>query len=73
MAPLLDRKTRRAEAKVKEEEARTILLRLGRKRLGEPSEEVMAAVEAITDIDRLHTLCERVVDIESWDDLFIEA
>ena len=69
MSPLLERKTRRAKA----EDARTILLRLGRKRLGEPTDAAVAAIEAITDIDRLHTLCERVVDIESWDDLFIEA
>ena len=47
----------RAEGEV--EEARKILLRQGRKRLGEPDERILAEVEAIRDLDRLDLLLDR--------------
>jgi predicted transposase YdaD len=47
-------------------QARTMLLRLGRKRLGEPSVKTLAMIEAITEIEKLDQLTERILDIESW-------
>jgi predicted transposase YdaD len=54
------------------EEALAILLRLGNRRFGPPSDEARAALEAITDIERLEALTERVLDVESWDELLAE-
>jgi predicted transposase YdaD len=53
------------------QEARKLLLRLGRKRFGEPSEAQAAALAGITDLDRLEPLADRVIDadVASWDDL----
>ena len=53
----------------KAEEGRRILLRIGRKRLGEPPPELVAAIEAIGDAGRLEALVERVLEIERWGDL----
>lgn len=50
-------------------EATSLLLRLGRKRLGEPSEQMLEWVAAIQDKERLEQLCERSLDVESWDEL----
>ncbi len=54
-------------------EARSLLLRIGRKRLGEPGEEYEAWVEAIADRERLAMLCERLLDVESWFELFAKG
>jgi len=51
-------------------EARGLLNRIGQKRLGAPSPEVIARIAAITDTTVLGTLCERVLDVESWLELF---
>ena len=53
-------------------EARQLLLRLGRKRLGTPSAEVETRIAAIESRDRLEMLHDRVLDVESWDDLLTE-
>jgi predicted transposase YdaD len=50
-------------------EAHAILLRQGRKRFGPPEPDITAAVEAITDLDRLERLSERLLDVSSWQDL----
>ena len=50
-------------------EARSLLLGLGRKRLGEPGTAIEAQVEAIEDRERLEYLCLRVYDVESWEEL----
>jgi predicted transposase YdaD len=57
----------RAEGRLTE--ARAILLRQGRKRFGPPSMEVRGALEAITSIERLELLAERLLDVESWQEL----
>jgi predicted transposase YdaD len=57
------------EAKGRTEEARKLLLKLGRKRLGEPDATVEAAVKAIQDLDRLELLAERVMEVKNWQDL----
>lgn len=46
-----------------------IVLRLGRKRFGEPDAVTEAALKAITDPDRLEQLSERLLDVASWQDL----
>lgn len=50
-------------------EARHILLRLGQKRFGPADEATEAALNAIEDVDKLETLGERVLDVESWQEL----
>ena len=59
----------KGEAKGRADEARTLLLRLGRKHLGEPGETVKAAVQSITDLPRLELLAERLTEVKSWQDL----
>ncbi|MEO6810272.1 MAG: DUF4351 domain-containing protein [Isosphaeraceae bacterium] len=62
----------RGKARGKVEEAVRILLRLGRKRFGDPSPEVVAAVKTTTDVDRIEVLTDRVLDVSSWEDLFAD-
>jgi len=59
----------KGEAKGAVEEARAILLRQGRKKLGPPGAGVEATIAAIADRDRLHDLIERVLDVDTWDEL----
>jgi predicted transposase YdaD len=58
------------EARGAIEEARNVLLRQGRKKLGEPDERVLSLLSELADLDRLNLLLERVLDAERWDDLF---
>jgi predicted transposase YdaD len=53
----------------REEEARAILLRQGTKRFGPPSEMERTALEGISAIERLEGLSERLLDVESWEEL----
>lgn len=61
------------EAKGREEglilEARSALLRLGRKRFGPEPEHVSSAVAKMDSRDMLEVLLLRALDVESWDDL----
>ncbi len=57
----------RAEGKA--EEARMILLSLGRTKLGQPDEQVLARIAAIGDLDRLNFLIHRILDAVTWDEL----
>ena len=54
-----------------EQEALHLLIRLGRKRLGEPSEETL---QTLTPLPRetLEALVERVLDVETWSELLAE-
>lgn len=54
-------------------EARSLLLRLGRKRLGEPGDALEARIEGISNKERLEALCERLLDVESWTELFAQS
>jgi hypothetical protein len=49
------------------------LLRLGRKRFGEPDESVRQAVLGITDLERLARLTEDLLDVSSWQELLARA
>jgi predicted transposase YdaD len=57
------------EAKGRVEEARRLLLRLGEKVLGPAEAVAQAAVEAISDVDRLEQLVEKVPQISNWQEL----
>jgi hypothetical protein len=65
----------RAEGEVRgrAEEARKILLRQGRKRLGQPDESVLERIAAISDLDRLDLLLDHLLDVASWDELLASA
>jgi hypothetical protein len=56
----------------REEEARAILRRLGTKRFGPPSETARAVLEGISGIERLERLSERLLDVESWEELLAD-
>lgn len=66
---ILDEGRIEGEAKGRTEEARKLLLRLGRKHLGEPEAPVEAAVLAITDLEHLELLAERVWEVSNWQEL----
>jgi predicted transposase YdaD len=55
------------------EEARQAVLQLGRKKIGQPGESVCAVIATITDIDRLNSLLERILEVASWDELLTSS
>ena len=57
----------RVEGRV--EEARLAILRLGRKKFGQPDEGVRTTIDAIDDIDQLNSLLDRILDVSSWNEL----
>lgn len=54
----------------KENEARRVILRIGRKRYGEPDAETLARIETIVSLEKLELLIDRLVEVESWSELF---
>ena len=46
-----------------------VLIRQGKKKLGDPDEAVRRALTAITDLDRLDRLIDRVLEVSTWDEL----
>ena len=48
---------------------RNALLRLGRKKLGEPDEQVLSLLAALGDLDRLNLLLDALLEAARWDDL----
>jgi predicted transposase YdaD len=50
-------------------EARKLLLRMGRRKFGAPEPATEAAVQAITDLDRLERMSDRMFDATSWPEL----
>jgi len=52
-----------------EEGLQNTLIHLGRKRFGIPSREIKAKVLSIQDIARLEQLTERILDVQSWQEL----
>jgi predicted transposase YdaD len=59
------------EAKGRVQEAREVLLRQGQTKLGEPSERVRDEIEAMSDLERLNALLDRILDVSSWDELLL--
>jgi hypothetical protein len=52
------------------EEARWALLSLGREKFGEPSGLIQLEIDGTTEIDRFHSWLDRILDAQSWDELF---
>jgi hypothetical protein len=53
----------------KAEEARRMLLLVGRRKFGDPSPEVQAALDGLVDVNRLEELTVQVIDVAGWHDL----
>jgi hypothetical protein len=51
------------------QEARALIIRLGTKRFGEAPSPIFAAIQGITDHDRLLCLADRVLDANGWEEL----
>jgi hypothetical protein len=51
------------------QEIRTMVLHLGRKRFGNPTPETEMRIQLIDDRIKLKSLSERILDVESWDEL----
>ena len=51
------------------EEPRRIIIRQGRKRLGEPVARAASVINAIDDLEQIESLLDRVLDASDWDDL----
>jgi hypothetical protein len=51
------------------EEAKSFILRLGKKRFGAADEAITTKLSAITDLERLHRLQEYLFDAASWQEL----
>jgi hypothetical protein len=45
------------------------ILRLGRRKFGQPHERVRSTVKAIDAVDQLIALLDRILDVSSWDEL----
>lgn len=58
-----------ATAQANLNEARRILVRLGRKRWGDPPAAKLAALNAVTDLEYLEEMAERLLDVNTWDEL----
>jgi hypothetical protein len=55
---------------VRADGARSMLLRAGRKKFGRaPTKKQQAELDAITDLERLGELAERVQDVSTWAEL----
>ena len=69
MPPIIRRAQARGERQGALRTSHSLLLRLGRKRLGEPGSSEMSRIATIDDEERLVLLCERVLDVETWEEL----
>lgn len=49
--------------------ARETLLQLGRKHIGEPSDEAEGAVNELADLNRLRRMIDRASDVDTWEEL----
>ena len=56
----------RGEVRGRAEEARRLLLRLGRQRLGEPDPATAAALTDLADVERIERMIERLLEAASW-------
>jgi hypothetical protein len=51
------------------DEVRKLIVRQGRKGLGEPGERAAATLAALTDLERLERLFDRLGEAQSWEEL----
>ena len=54
------------------EEAKKILRRQGSKRFGKPDPAIDAVIDSTSDLERLEQLVDRILDVQSWDELLDE-
>lgn len=66
---ILDQGREEGWTKGRVEELHRTVLRLGRKRFGEPDEETRQSICDVQDIERLEELSDRLLDVTSWDAL----
>jgi predicted transposase YdaD len=66
---ILDEGRKEGRKEGRAEEARTIVLRQGRIRFGEPTPALLSVLTAISDTDHLEALAERILTAVSWQDL----
>lgn len=59
--------------KGREEGFRTLLLRMGQRRFGEAPQPIQDRLNAVTDLEQLEFLTERLITIHGWDELFTDA
>ncbi len=59
-----------AQQEARLEEAKTLILRQGKKRFGPADETIQNQLNAIADIDKLEELAEKLLDVSSWKELF---
>ena len=52
---------------------RETIAELGEKRFGKPDKQTLEALESIKDLDRLRQLTDRLLDVESWQELMAPA
>src|SRR5262245_30794666 len=71
--PLYQEAYQKGEARGRAEEARKILIRHGTKKFGPPDEQAKAQIAALADLDRLHELVDRILDVASWDELLADS
>jgi hypothetical protein len=60
----------RAEGETRE--AIKLLKKLGTRRFGPPDHSVLAAIEAITDLERFEFLLERLLEVSTWEELLAQ-
>jgi hypothetical protein len=53
----------------REKQAKEVILRLGRRRFGPADQANVSALQAITDLERLQRLVDRILDASNWQDL----
>ena len=53
----------------REKEIKQVIFRLGKRRFGPAGQNHESAVQAITDLDRLERLVDRILDASDWEDL----
>ena len=51
------------------EEAQKMILRLGRQKFGSPNDLIAAALQAITDLERLERMGDRILSVSTWNEL----
>jgi predicted transposase YdaD len=59
----------RGEMRGEMREAAKLLKKLGTRRFGAPDHSVLVVIEAITDLERIELLLERMLDASSWEEL----
>ena len=59
----------RGRVEGKAEEARNLIIRLGSNRFGPPDASSLAVLEAITSLERLEQMADRLLEVENWNEL----